>query len=79
MCTVITSDIVKTENTGFFRPENLKKAILVAVSTLMFLGMILAYAIGAPWFIVATFFLLTLSPLFPLGKAVDDQRNRILE
>lgn len=64
---------------GYFQPAQVKKAILIAVSTLMFLGMILSYAIGAPWFIIAGFFLLTMSPLFPLGKAVDDQRSRIIE
>jgi hypothetical protein len=64
---------------GYFQPVDVKKAILIAVSTLMFLGMILSYAIGAPWYVIVGFFLLTMSPLFPLGKAVDDQRSRIIE
>lgn len=61
------------------KPANVKKAILIAISVLMALGMIISYAIGAPWLIMVGFFFLALSPLFPLGKSVDDQRARILE
>ncbi len=61
------------------KPAQIKKAVLIAISILMALGMILSYSLGAPWLLIVGFFFLSLSPLFPLGKSVDDQRSRILE
>jgi hypothetical protein len=61
------------------QPAQIKKALLIAISILMALGMILSYSLGAPWLLIVGFFFLSLSPLFPLGKSVDDQRPRILE
>jgi hypothetical protein len=66
-------------NVESMQPAKVKKAILVAISVIMAIGMILSYALGAPWLLIVGFFFLTLSPLFPLGKSVDDQRSRILE
>ncbi|MGB7978821.1 MAG: hypothetical protein WCF19_06660 [Chlamydiales bacterium] len=74
----IQSHSVANKKVGFFDPPQRKKNILIAVATLMFLGMVLSYALGAQWFIIAAFFALSLSPLFPLGKAVDNQRSRII-
>lgn len=72
---------VESANTNLepVKPANIKKAILIAISVLMALGLIVSYAVGAPWLIMVGFFFLALSPLFPLGKSVDDQRARILE
>ncbi len=58
--------------------SSLKKTALIALSLLMATGLILSYALGAPWFVMVGFFLLALSPLFPIGQAVDSQRSRIL-
>jgi hypothetical protein len=73
---------VSSVNANSLEPEKaakVKKVILIAISVLMALGMIISYSIGAPWLLIVGFFFLTLSPLFPLGKSVDDQRARILE
>lgn len=45
------------------------KVILIAVSTIMALGMIFAYSLCAPWFVTLSLFALALLPLFPIGKS----------
>ena len=52
------------------KPElsTVKKGILVALTCLLVLGMVLSYALGAPWFVTVAFFASTLVPLFPLGR-----------
>jgi hypothetical protein len=62
----------------FAKPGQIKKTILVALSVLMSLGMILSYAIGAPWLVIAGFFLLSLAPLFPLGRFGNEPRSEII-
>jgi len=78
MSNVIQPVPVSANEYHFPDPVKVKKAILIAVSVLMALGMIVCYAVGAPWLLTVTFFLLTLSPLFPLGKSIDDQRSRLI-
>ena len=77
MCNSITSNVISNLKEYLAKPGGVKKAIFVALSVIMALGMILAYSLGAPWFVIAGFFLFSLFPLFPLGKAVDEQKNRI--
>lgn len=76
----ITNSLNKTvpEQPRYITPQNVKKAILVAVSAIMIVGMIVSYAMGASWLFTLLFFALALAPLFPLGKKVDDQRDRII-
>ena len=54
-----------------------KRWALIAVSMIMALGMIIAYAAGAPWLVILSFFALTLAPILSLHKVVDKQRLRI--
>ena len=76
MCQPIKIDSNKPAEA--FSYTKAQKGILVAISALMALGMVLSYAVGAPWLVILGFFLLSLTPLFPLGKAVDDQRSRFI-
>lgn len=80
MTTVTQVDSLNTlpETKSLLSPR-VKKAIMIAVSTIFALGMIVSYVLGAPWVIPFVFFSLALAPLYPLGKVVDDQRGRILE
>ncbi len=61
------------------RASKVKQGIMIALSILFTLGMVVSYALGAPWLIPFLFFSLALAPLYPLGKVVDSQRERILE
>ncbi len=62
-----------------FQLSKTKQIILIALSTIMALGMILSYVFGAPWIITVGFFALTMAPLFPLWKIRNPRSNRIEE
>ncbi len=59
--------------------QKVKKAILIAISTIFAIGMIFSYAFGGPWLLTAALFALILAPLFPLGKPKNDRTGRIPE
>ncbi len=59
-------------------PYRTKKVIAVALSAILAVGAIISYVLGSPWFLVFGFFTLSLSSLFYIGKAVNEQRMRIL-
>lgn len=53
------------------------KLILIALATIMGLGMIFSYSLGAPWYLTVVFFVLTLAPLFPVGKTYLVSPNKV--
>lgn len=59
--------------------QQVKKFALIALSTIMALGMIFSYVAGAPWWMIFLFFVCTLAPLCPVNDLVNEQRRRILE
>lgn len=61
-----------TEKASFTELSKSSKVALVAISALFTLGMILSFCLSAPWYITVGFFLLSLSPLFPLGKLFNN-------
>lgn len=79
MSQIISFSPIAAKKIDFSQPTTVKKFILIAIATLMTLGMALSYFLGAPWFVAAGFFLFAISPLFPLGKVIDDQKSRIIE
>ncbi|EKE08648.1 MAG: hypothetical protein ACD_17C00067G0001 [uncultured bacterium] len=56
-----------------------KKRLLTAISAIFFVGMLIAYAVSSPWWVLVGLFALTLMPLFPLGKVIDNQRKQVLK
>ncbi len=61
------------------RPSQAKKVISIVLSTLMALGMILSYALGAPWPVLLLFFALGLASSWPLSRKVEQQREITFE
>ena len=58
-------------------PYSVRREILVAIATVMVVGLVLATFFGAPWMVPLAFFSLALAALLPLGRAVDHQRQKI--
>ena len=78
------SNVVEIVNSYLFHevPVELpktKKIILIAIATIMALGMVFAFFLGAPWFVTLTFFALALAPLFPIWKARNPRADRVTD
>ena len=64
---------------SYFTPLAIRNWLFVALSTILTLGMIFSYALGAPWGIPLLFFGLALAALYPVNTLVKDPISRIKE
>ena len=62
---------------AYLEPQQVKKWALVALSTILALGMIFSYAFGAPWAVIFLLFVAALIPVYPIRNTVNEQRHRI--
>lgn len=56
-----------------------ERKICVAISSLMFLGAVLSYVLGASWVIPLFLFTLALVPAIPVGRIAATAKNRIAQ
>ncbi len=55
--------------------SQVKKWALIALSTILALGMIFSYMVGGPWLLTFFFFACALVPLLPLHKVIQAQNQ----
>jgi hypothetical protein len=55
------------------------KALAVAISVIMAVGLAVSVALCAPWYVPLSFFAAVLVPLLVLGKADNDPRSVFLD
>lgn len=76
-----STPLINSENRSFFcphfTPPMVRKWALIAVATIMALGALFAYTLGAPWFIAVGLFALALAPLCPLTTVSYQNREPI--
>lgn len=61
-----------------FPPAEVQKWGKIALATILAVGMIFSFAMAAPWIVAFSFFSFSLGALLPVGRSVDDQRDRII-
>lgn len=80
MATTVTIDsniVGMGEQLTIQEPKTVNKTLRIALSAIFTVGLIFAYALGAPWMALVGLFVLALVPLFPLGKVIEDLKDRI--
>jgi hypothetical protein len=77
---MITADtpLLPVHKTESLISIKMQKVLLVALTVIFTVGMIVSYALNAPWFVPLTFFALALLPLIKLGRINDRQDNKLL-